>query len=163
MPPPDPIYREDPTLPTGTIKQVDWEVYGATVIAYRTVSRNGEVFINDTIRTVYAAWPAGYNYGPGTDIPYENLVQPVVRKPQAILESLVNVRKWSETIYRQLRITVGKKNAFERYGKIQAMALPELKLVRNGECRDQSRVVVCYVAQFVLKEKVSLSISKRPG
>jgi vancomycin resistance protein YoaR len=69
VPPPDPIYREDPTLPTGTIKQVDWEVYGATVIAYRTVSRNGEVFINDTIRTVYAAWPAGYNYGPGTDIP----------------------------------------------------------------------------------------------
>ena len=68
-PPPDPIYREDPTLPTGTIKQVDWEVYGATVIAYRTVSRNGEVFINDTIRTVYAAWPAGYNYGPGTEIP----------------------------------------------------------------------------------------------
>ncbi len=68
-PPPDPIYREDPTLPTGTIKQVDWEVYGATVIAYRTVSRNGEVFINDIIRTVYAAWPAGYNYGPGTDIP----------------------------------------------------------------------------------------------
>lgn len=69
VPPPDPIYREDPTLPTGTIKQVDWEVYGATVIAYRTVSRNGEVFINDTIRTVYAAWPAGYNYGPGTEIP----------------------------------------------------------------------------------------------
>lgn len=67
--PPDPIYREDPTLPTGTIKQVDWAVDGATVVVYRTVSRNGEVFLNDTFRTVYAAWPAGFNYGPGTDIP----------------------------------------------------------------------------------------------
>jgi len=67
--PPDPIYREDPNLPTGTIKQVDWAVDGATVVVYRTVSRNGEVFLNDTFRTVYAAWPAGYNYGPGTDIP----------------------------------------------------------------------------------------------
>lgn len=67
--PPEPIYREDPTLPSGTIKQVDWEVNGATVEAYRTVTRNGEVFINDTIRTVYTAWPAGYNYGPGTTIP----------------------------------------------------------------------------------------------
>lgn len=67
--PPDPVYREDPTLPTGTIKQVDWAVYGATVEAYRTVSRNGVIYINDTFRTVYTAWPAGYNYGPGTDIP----------------------------------------------------------------------------------------------
>jgi vancomycin resistance protein YoaR len=67
--PPEDIYREDPTLPTGEIRQVDWAVYGATAIAYRTVTRDGVVFINDTIKTVYTAWPAGYSYGPGTDIP----------------------------------------------------------------------------------------------
>ena len=67
--PPEPIYREDPTLPSGTIKQVDWEVNGATVEVYRTVTVNGVVTIQDTIRTTYVAWPAGYNYGPGTDIP----------------------------------------------------------------------------------------------
>jgi len=67
--PPDPIYREDPTLPTGTIKQVDWAVYGATVEAYRRVTRNGELLIDETIRTVYTAWPAAYNYGPGTEVP----------------------------------------------------------------------------------------------
>lgn len=67
--PPDPIYREDPDLPSGTIKQVDWPVNGATVEVYRTVTVNGTVTSQDTIRTNYVAWPAGYTYGPGTDIP----------------------------------------------------------------------------------------------
>jgi len=67
--PPDPIYREDPDLPSGTIKQVDWAVNGASVEVYRTVTVNGTVTLQDTIRTVYVAWPAGYTYGPGTDIP----------------------------------------------------------------------------------------------
>ena len=67
--PPDPIYREDPDLPSGTIKQVDWPVNGATVEVYRTVTVNGTVTLQDTIRTNYVAWPAGYTYGPGTDIP----------------------------------------------------------------------------------------------
>ena len=67
--PPDPIYREDPSLPNGKIKQVDWAVNGATVEVYRTVTINGEVLHQDTIRTRYVAWPAGFNYGPGTDIP----------------------------------------------------------------------------------------------
>lgn len=67
--PPDPIYREDPDLPSGTIKQVDWPVNGASVEVYRTVTVNGTITLQDTIRTNYVAWPAGYTYGPGTDIP----------------------------------------------------------------------------------------------
>jgi vancomycin resistance protein YoaR len=67
--PPDPIYREDPTLPSGTIKQVDWAVNGASVEVYRTVKVNGEITLQDTIRTTYVAWPAGFTYGPGTEIP----------------------------------------------------------------------------------------------
>jgi vancomycin resistance protein YoaR len=67
--PPDPVYREDPTLATGEIRQTDWAVNGASVEVYRTVRVNGEVTLQDTIRTNYVAWPAGYRYGPGTDIP----------------------------------------------------------------------------------------------
>lgn len=67
--PPEDVYREDPTLPTGTIKQTDWAVNGATVSINRTVYKDGGVYFNDTINTTYVAWPNGYNYGPGTDIP----------------------------------------------------------------------------------------------
>jgi len=67
--PPEDVYREDPTLPPGTIKQVDWAVNGATVSVYRTVYKNGEVWFNDAVHTKYIAWPNGFNYGPGTEIP----------------------------------------------------------------------------------------------
>lgn len=67
-PPPEPIYREDPTLPTGTIKQVDWAVNGATVSVHRVVYKDGSVYFTDDIHTTYMPWPDGYNYGPGTDI-----------------------------------------------------------------------------------------------
>ena len=66
--PPEPVYREDPTLPTGTIKQVDWAVNGATVSVRRTVYKDGSVYFSDSINTTYVPWPDGYNYGPGTDI-----------------------------------------------------------------------------------------------
>jgi vancomycin resistance protein YoaR len=67
--PPEPIYREDPTLPTGTIKQVDWAVNGASVSVYRNVYKDGALWFNDAIHTRYVAWPSGFNYGPGTEIP----------------------------------------------------------------------------------------------
>ena len=67
--PPEPIYRENPDLPTGTIKQVDWPVEGATVIVNRTVYKNGTVYFTDTFRTDYVPWGAIYEYGPGTEIP----------------------------------------------------------------------------------------------
>jgi vancomycin resistance protein YoaR len=67
--PPEPIYRENPDLPTGTIKQVDWPVEGATVIINRTVYKNGAVYFTDSFRTDYVPWGAIYEYGPGTEIP----------------------------------------------------------------------------------------------
>ena len=67
-PPPEPIYREDPTLPTGTIKQVDWAVNGASVSVQRIVYKDGTIYFTDYIHTTYVPWPDGYNYGPGTDI-----------------------------------------------------------------------------------------------
>jgi len=66
--PPDPVYREDPTLATGTIKQTDWAVNGATVSVHRIVYKDGDVYFSDDVHTTYVAWPDGYSYGPGTDI-----------------------------------------------------------------------------------------------
>ncbi|HPX65902.1 MAG TPA: VanW family protein [Anaerolineaceae bacterium] len=67
--PPEPIYREDPTLPRGTIKQVDWAVNGATVSVTRRVYKGDQLWFSDVINTTYMPWPDGFNYGPGTEIP----------------------------------------------------------------------------------------------
>ena len=66
---PDPVYRENPDLPQGTKKQVDWAVDGATVTVTRTVTLNGAVLYNDSFYTRYQAWGDVYEYGPGTEIP----------------------------------------------------------------------------------------------
>ena len=67
--PPEPVYRENPELPQGTKKQVDWEVEGADVTVTRTVTRNGEVLYNDSFFTRYEPWGDVWEYGPGTEIP----------------------------------------------------------------------------------------------
>lgn len=67
--PPEPLYRENPDLPEGTIKQVDWEARGAYVSVNRTVYRDGQVYFSDQFNTQYQPWPAIYEYGPGTEIP----------------------------------------------------------------------------------------------
>jgi vancomycin resistance protein YoaR len=64
---PDPVYRENPDLPQGTKKQVDWAVDGATVTIYRTVTKNGQVLYSDKFFTKYQAWGDVYEYGPGTE------------------------------------------------------------------------------------------------
>ncbi len=67
--PPDPIYRENPDLGNGVIRQVDWAAEGADVTVSRTVYRNGEVYFSDTVFTHYEAWADAYEYGPGTQLP----------------------------------------------------------------------------------------------
>jgi vancomycin resistance protein YoaR len=69
VPAPDPLYKENPDLSQGEIKQVDWAADGADVTVNRTVNRNGDVYLQDTFQTHYEAWQAIYEYGPGTDIP----------------------------------------------------------------------------------------------
>jgi vancomycin resistance protein YoaR len=67
VPPPDPLYEENPEMAEGEIKQVDWEAEGADVSVTRTVMRDGEVYFTDTINTHYMPWRAVYQYGPGTE------------------------------------------------------------------------------------------------
>lgn len=67
--PPEPLYKENPDLSQGTIKQVDWEAKGAYVSVSRTVYRNGQVYFSDQYNTTYQPWRAIYEYGPGTELP----------------------------------------------------------------------------------------------
>jgi vancomycin resistance protein YoaR len=70
--PPDPIYRENPDLAKGEIRQVDWAAEGADVSITRTVTRNGAVYFSDDINTHYEAWADAYEYGPGTELPSQD-------------------------------------------------------------------------------------------
>ena len=68
-PHPDPLYEEDPELPAGTVKQVDYAADGAEVTVYRVVTRDGQQVNTGErpIRTNYQPWRAIYHYGPGTE------------------------------------------------------------------------------------------------
>jgi vancomycin resistance protein YoaR len=69
--PPKPLYKENPDLSKGEIKQVDWEAQGADVTVTRTVTKDGSVYFTDTFFTQYQPWQAKYEYGPGTELPPE--------------------------------------------------------------------------------------------
>jgi len=62
-PPPPDLRQDDPTLPRGTVKQVDWSAWGANVSFKRTVTRNGEIIINETWRSSFKPWQAVYLVG----------------------------------------------------------------------------------------------------
>ena len=63
IPPPPELRQDDPTLPRGEVKQVDFPAWGATVTFNRAVTRNGETIINETFRSVYKPWQAIYLVG----------------------------------------------------------------------------------------------------
>lgn len=62
-PPPPELRQDDPTLPKGTVKQVDWSAWGANVNFSRTVTRNGETLINESWKSFYKPWQAVYLVG----------------------------------------------------------------------------------------------------
>ncbi|HEV2339526.1 MAG TPA: VanW family protein [Patescibacteria group bacterium] len=64
IPPPPPLYQDNPSLPKGTVQQTDFAAAGATVSFSRTVSRNGIVTLQDTYTSVYQPWQAVYMRGP---------------------------------------------------------------------------------------------------
>ncbi len=70
-PAPKSVYRENPDLGKGEIRQVDWAAEGADVTVTRTVFKNGAVYFSDAIITHYQPWANVYEYGPGTDLPPE--------------------------------------------------------------------------------------------
>jgi vancomycin resistance protein YoaR len=66
---PEALYRENPDLDQGEIRQVDYAADGADVVVTRTVTRNGSVIHQDRFSTHYLPWRAIYEFGPGTELP----------------------------------------------------------------------------------------------
>ena len=64
---PDPLYRENPDLPKGTIKLVDYAADGANVSVTRTVYLHDQVYFSDAFYTHFEPWQAIFEYGPGTE------------------------------------------------------------------------------------------------
>lgn len=61
--PPEALYQDDPTLPKGEIKQIDFAAEGATVAFNRTVTKNGKTLYADNFITHYAPWKAVFLKG----------------------------------------------------------------------------------------------------
>ncbi len=62
-PPPPELRQDDPTLPKGTVKQVDFAAWGAKVSFSRTVTRGSETLINENFLSNYKPWQAVYLVG----------------------------------------------------------------------------------------------------
>jgi vancomycin resistance protein YoaR len=65
-PAPPPLYTDDPTLPVGQIKQVDYSAAGADVYFTRTVTKEGKVIDYDKFTSDYQPWQAKYLKGTKT-------------------------------------------------------------------------------------------------
>lgn len=63
---PEPSYQDDPNLPVGTLKQVDFAAPGGKSVFTRIVTRNGSVIISDTFVSVYRPWQAIFLRGTKT-------------------------------------------------------------------------------------------------
>jgi vancomycin resistance protein YoaR len=62
-PPPPDLNQDDPTLPKGTTKQVDFAAWGASASFQYKVTRNGETLIDRTFTSTYRPWQAIFLHG----------------------------------------------------------------------------------------------------
>ncbi len=62
-----PLYEDDPTLPEGTTKQVDWAIDGMDVTITRTVKIEDDILYQDRIHSQYRPWRAVYKVGTGKE------------------------------------------------------------------------------------------------
>ncbi|MBI2334364.1 VanW family protein [Candidatus Daviesbacteria bacterium] len=62
-PPPAELRQDDPALPKGEIKQVDWAAWGADVSFSRTVTQAGKTISKETWKSSYRPWQAIYLVG----------------------------------------------------------------------------------------------------
>ncbi|MBI2034895.1 MAG: VanW family protein [Candidatus Levybacteria bacterium] len=61
--PPDPLYQDDPTLPKGTIKQIEHAIAGARASFTRTITKKNVEPVFETFISPYRAWQAVYLVG----------------------------------------------------------------------------------------------------
>lgn len=67
-PAPEPLYIDDPTLPTGSTKQIDWAASGAKVSFDYKVTREGEILEDQTFYSNYHPWQAKFLRGTGPSL-----------------------------------------------------------------------------------------------
>lgn len=65
VPAPAPLYTDDPTLPAGEVKQIDFSAPGTKSRFDYTVTRNGQTIYNQTFYSNYRAWQAKFLRGTG--------------------------------------------------------------------------------------------------
>lgn len=56
IPPPPDLYQDDPTLPKGVVKQIDFKAEGSKVSFTREVTKNGKKIISENFISNYAPW-----------------------------------------------------------------------------------------------------------
>jgi vancomycin resistance protein YoaR len=61
--PPEPLYQDDPNLPVGTLKQVDFAAPGGKAVFSRKVTRDGQVIIEEAFASSYRPWQAVFLRG----------------------------------------------------------------------------------------------------
>lgn len=64
-PPPPPLYQDDPTLPKGTVKQVDFAAWGAKSVFTQKVYKGDQLVIDNTFYSNFKPWQAVYLVGTG--------------------------------------------------------------------------------------------------
>lgn len=63
IPPPEPLYQDDPTLPAGVVKQVDFAAWGSKAkFDYKVTKEDGEVFQKE-FYSAYRPWQAVFLKG----------------------------------------------------------------------------------------------------
>ncbi len=62
-PPPAPLYQDDPTLPKGVLRQVDFPAWGANTSFQYKVTRQGEILEDTTFTSNFRPWRAIYLRG----------------------------------------------------------------------------------------------------
>lgn len=69
VPAPEPVFVENPDLPPGKMRQVDWAADGADVTVTRQVRRGEALLFEDVFQTHYQPWAAVCEYASDVDNP----------------------------------------------------------------------------------------------
>jgi vancomycin resistance protein YoaR len=73
----EPVYKEDPELAQGEIKQVEWATDGLTSVITRVIrdAASGEVIERKEFKSKFRPWNAVYLVGPGTEVPGHDVIR----------------------------------------------------------------------------------------
>jgi uncharacterized protein YabE (DUF348 family) len=63
--PKEPVYVDDPSLPTGEVKQTDKAKDGMNVVVFRIVNRGGKDAAGEEFSTDFRPWPDVFLRGTG--------------------------------------------------------------------------------------------------